>query len=67
MPGEFSPELVIGVPTDFDTPEGIAKYFLRPDVHLTGPDFVLPGAPGVHRTRSHTWTWPRRLTCGCVE
>ena len=43
MPGEFSPELVIGVPRDFDTPEGVTKYFKRPDLHPTGPDFVLPG------------------------
>ena len=43
MPGEFSPEMVIGVPTDFDTPEGVAKYFQRADVHLTGADFTLPG------------------------
>ena len=43
MPGEFSPELSIGVPADFDTPEGAAKYFNRPDVHYTGPDFVIPG------------------------
>ena len=46
MPGEFSPELVVGVPADFDTPEGEAKYFLRPDVHYTGARFTLPGACG---------------------
>jgi hypothetical protein len=43
LPGEFSPELVIGVPRDFDTPEGTAKYFKRPDLHPVGPDFTLPG------------------------
>jgi len=43
LPGEFSPELVIGVPRDFDDPESVPKYFERPDLHPTGADFVLPG------------------------
>jgi hypothetical protein len=48
LPGEFSPELVVGVPRDFDTPDlGVRKYYRRPALHATGPAYVLPG-PSVH-------------------
>mgnify|MGYP001135585325 CR=1 FL=1 len=43
IPGEMSPELSIGVPLDFDTPEGTAKYYVNPDVHPTGEDYYFPG------------------------
>jgi len=43
MPGEFSPELVIGVPADFDTPEGTSKYYLRPDLHPVEAAYKFPG------------------------
>jgi hypothetical protein len=41
MPGELPPELVIGVPTDFDTsPE---RYYLTPELHAVGADYDFPG------------------------
>ena len=42
MPGELSPELVIGLPEDFNTapPE---KYYDEPELHAVGADYVIPG------------------------
>jgi hypothetical protein len=42
VPGELPPELVIGLPRDFDTaPE---KYYRDdPDLHAVGPEYEIPG------------------------
>jgi hypothetical protein len=42
MPGELPPELVHGLPEDFNTapPE---KYYREPHLHAVGEDYVLPG------------------------
>ena len=41
MPGELSPELVIGLPADFDT--NTAAYYTEPDLHAVGADYEIPG------------------------
>ena len=42
MPGEVPPELVVGLPTDFDT--NTAKYYLDgPGLHAEGVDYDFPG------------------------
>lgn len=41
MPGEVAPELLIGLPDDFAT--NIAAYYLEPELHATGADYVIPG------------------------
>ncbi|MDA2967194.1 MAG: hypothetical protein O3B91_06680 [Actinomycetota bacterium] len=42
MPGEIPPELVIGLPEDFDT--NTAKYYLdAPGIHAEGVDYEFPG------------------------
>eukprot|EP00002_Diphylleia_rotans_P007625 TRINITY_DN17285_c0_g1_i1.p1 TRINITY_DN17285_c0_g1~~TRINITY_DN17285_c0_g1_i1.p1 ORF type:complete len:617 (-),score=127.58 TRINITY_DN17285_c0_g1_i1:140-1990(-) len=43
IPGELSPELAHGVPSDFDTPEGIAKYYHKGHLHAVGPNYTMPG------------------------
>lgn len=42
MPGELPPELVYGLPADFNTapPE---KYYTEPEFHAVGADYKLPG------------------------
>lgn len=42
MPGELPPELVIGLPDDFETapPE---KYYREPHLHAVGADYQIPG------------------------
>ena len=42
MPGELPPELVYGLPADFNTapPE---KYYTEPHLHAVGADYKLPG------------------------
>ena len=42
MPGELPPELVRGLPDDFDTapPE---KYYREPHLHAVGADYQIPG------------------------
>jgi hypothetical protein len=41
MPGELPPELVVGLPDDFDD---TATYYDEPDLHATGDDYDIPGA-----------------------
>ena len=42
MPGELPPELVNGLPADFNTaPPG--KYYEQPHLHAVGSDYKLPG------------------------
>ncbi len=41
MPGEISPELVIGLPSDFQT--NTARYYTEPDLHAVGADYQIPG------------------------
>ncbi|HEY5887855.1 MAG TPA: hypothetical protein VIT24_09035 [Acidimicrobiales bacterium] len=41
MPGELPPELVVGLPDDFDD---TATYYAEPALHATGDDYVIPGA-----------------------
>ena len=42
MPGEVPPELVVGLPTDFDT--NTSKYYLEgPGLHAEGVDYDFPG------------------------
>ncbi len=42
MPGEVPPELVVGLPTDFDT--NTVKYYLDgPGLHAEGVDYDFPG------------------------
>lgn len=42
LPGELPPELVIGLPADFDT--ATQKYYLEgPGLHAEGPDYDFPG------------------------
>ena len=43
LPGEFSPELVIGVPPDFDEPAAYAKYYRYPERHPLGAEYTFPG------------------------
>lgn len=43
IPGELAPEFAVGVPQDFDTPEGTAKYFERPDLHPVEEEYELIG------------------------
>jgi hypothetical protein len=42
MPGELPPELVAGLPEDFETapPE---KYYREPHLHAVGADYQIPG------------------------
>eukprot|EP00004_Rigifila_ramosa_P019125 TRINITY_DN482_c0_g2_i1.p1 TRINITY_DN482_c0_g2~~TRINITY_DN482_c0_g2_i1.p1 ORF type:complete len:647 (-),score=142.41 TRINITY_DN482_c0_g2_i1:40-1884(-) len=42
IPGELSPELAHGLPTDFDT-AAISKYYLRSEYHTLGADYALEG------------------------
>lgn len=42
MPGEHAPELVTGVPADFDTPAGL-RYYENPNLHAVGSEFAFPG------------------------
>jgi len=51
LPGEFSPELVIGVPDDFDAPDAVGRYYERPERHVVGAAYTFPGtsAPGCGR------------------
>ena len=41
MPGELSPELVIGLPADFES--NSAAYYTEPDLHAVGADYQIPG------------------------
>lgn len=41
LPGELPPELVVGLPADFDT--DAAAYTGEPGLHATGSDYELPG------------------------
>ena len=41
MPGEVPPELVIGLPDDFLSDTGL--YYLEPEYHAVGDDYVIPG------------------------
>ena len=42
LPGELPPELVIGLPADFDS--ATQKYYLEgPGLHAEGPDYDFPG------------------------
>ena len=41
LPGELPPELVVGLPDDFDD---TATYYDEPDLHATGDDYDIPGA-----------------------
>jgi hypothetical protein len=41
MPGELPPELVVGLPDDFDD---TATYYDEPALHATGDDYAIPGA-----------------------
>ncbi|HEY8058733.1 MAG TPA: hypothetical protein VID94_08270 [Acidimicrobiales bacterium] len=41
MPGELPPELVVGLPEDFDD---TATYYAEPALHATGDDYAIPGA-----------------------
>ncbi|MET0149078.1 MAG: hypothetical protein ABW310_08000 [Acidimicrobiales bacterium] len=41
LPGELPPELVVGLPDDFDD---TATYYDEPDLHATGDDYDTPGA-----------------------
>lgn len=41
MPGELPPELVIGLPTDFET--NTAAYYTEPGLHAVGADYQIPG------------------------
>jgi len=43
IPGEFAPELITGVPSNFDTPEGTAQYYLYPQYHATQENYTFPG------------------------
>jgi len=41
MPGELPPELVVGLPDDFESaPE---KYYREPDLHAVGAEYEIPG------------------------
>ena len=42
MPGELPPELVIGLPDDFNT-ASTEKYYNDPDDHVVGEDYIIPG------------------------
>jgi len=41
MPGEIPPELVIGLPADFET--NSAAYYTEPELHAVGADYEIPG------------------------
>lgn len=41
MPGEIPPELVIGLPADFET--NTAAYYTEPELHAVGADYEIPG------------------------
>jgi hypothetical protein len=41
LPGELPPELVIGVPEDFDDDPG--RYYRTPDLHAVGEEYEFPG------------------------
>jgi hypothetical protein len=41
LPGELPPELVVGLPADFESsPE---QYYREPSLHAVGADYVIPG------------------------
>lgn len=42
-PLELPPELATGLPADFDTPQGVLRYYNNPELHATGSRFELPG------------------------
>lgn len=41
MPGEIPPEVVIGLPDDFN--DSSDNYYLKPDFHAVGSDYSIPG------------------------
>ena len=41
MPGELPPELIIGLPDDFET--NTAEYYTEPDLHAVGAEYEIPG------------------------
>jgi len=43
IPGELAPELSNGLPTDFDLPESVSKYYVNPDLHSVGENYTMPG------------------------
>ena len=43
IPGELVPELSVGLPLDFDSPESVSKYYGPPVNHPTGKDYSVPG------------------------
>jgi hypothetical protein len=43
IPGELAPEIANGLPADFDQPEGVAKYYQKPEHHAVGAAYTLPG------------------------
>jgi hypothetical protein len=42
MPGEIPPELVVGLPADFNTAPA-DRYYSEPELHAVGADYVIPG------------------------
>lgn len=43
IPGEVCPEVMNGVPVDFDDEDSVSKYYERPDTHTVGKDYVMAG------------------------
>ena len=69
LPGEFSPELVIGVPDDFNAPDAVGRYYERPERHVVGAAYAFPGTgePGWVSKRTHASAEQRPLRAAMFE
>lgn len=43
IPAELCPEMVSGVPQDFDDPNSVSKYYRDPTRHVLGKEYEFPG------------------------
>eukprot|EP00002_Diphylleia_rotans_P004070 TRINITY_DN1292_c0_g1_i1.p1 TRINITY_DN1292_c0_g1~~TRINITY_DN1292_c0_g1_i1.p1 ORF type:complete len:530 (+),score=101.89 TRINITY_DN1292_c0_g1_i1:694-2283(+) len=43
IPGEIAPEVVNGVPADFDDAASVSKYYQNPTQHAIGSNYTIPG------------------------
>jgi len=56
VPGELAPEIANGLPTDFDLPDSVSKYYQNPQFHPLGKDYVLPGVLKDMMKCDYCWT-----------